>query len=229
MRRSNRNCNANQAWSAAAHSSVSPSGPQSSDAAPFPLEELQSRKTSFFKSHQNRNNDSGLQRDKSVKRRSSVLSNILRRRSTKKKLGTQNYKDWKEMNENAKAEPFRPWRLAKDKRVQQPKSLHKTGREKKEDSFRQAPRPPPPPNELSKVPKYENCFFARLTKIPLPKEEQIVLNKKGDSKDEQRSHQISAFFKSQPSLPALGYKNQPKGDHRKSQIVDVATNWIQTL
>jgi len=66
-------------------------------------------------------------------------------------------------------EMLRPWRLEKASNIQTLKTLHKTGKEKKEDSFRQAPRPPLPPADLSQIPKYEFCSLIRMTKISAPK------------------------------------------------------------
>jgi len=63
----------------------------------------------------------------------------------------------------------RPWRLEKASNVQKPKTLHKTGKEKKEDSFRQAPRAPAPPSDLHSFPKYEYCSLTRMHKVSAPK------------------------------------------------------------
>jgi len=71
-------------------------------------------------------------------------------------------------------EIFRPWRRKKLPTYKNPKKLHKTGKEKKEDSFRVAPRPPPPPAELSKLPKYEYCALNRLAKISAPRTEKPI-------------------------------------------------------
>jgi len=84
---------------------------------------------------------------------------------------SRNYEDSAEVHER------RPWRLEKAANVQKPKTLHKTGKEKKEDSFRQAPRPPPAPAEMSRFRGYETCLMSRMIKISAPKQERKPLEK----------------------------------------------------
>jgi len=89
--------------------------------------------------------------------------------------------------------PLRPWRLEKAANVQKPKTLHKTGREKKEDSFRQAPRPPAPPADLSGFPKYEFCSLMRTSKISAPKVERKPIKPNPDQPEVKYQGTITDF------------------------------------